>query len=67
MNISRTALSHFMSILPFDLSKTSIISYTHRTVKQFTATRQKKTPRQKYINIVQQNVFNATLIKTLSF
>ncbi len=34
--------SHFMSILPFDLSKNSIISYTPRTVKVFTATRQNK-------------------------
>jgi len=34
--------SHFMSILPFDLSKYSITSYTHRTVKVFTATRQNK-------------------------
>ncbi len=30
--------SHFMSILLFDFSKTSVISYTHRTVKVFTAT-----------------------------
>ncbi len=28
-----------MSILPFYLSKTSVISYTHRTVKEFMATR----------------------------
>ncbi len=34
--------SHFMSILPFDLSKNSIISYTPRTVNVFTATRQNK-------------------------
>ncbi len=34
--------SHFTSILPFDLSKTRIISYTHRTLKVFTATRQNK-------------------------
>ncbi len=34
--------SHFMSILPFDSSKTSAISYTHRTVKVFTATHQNK-------------------------
>ncbi len=35
-------MSHFTSILPFDLSETSIISDTHRTVKVFTATRQIK-------------------------
>ncbi len=34
--------SHFMSILPFVLSKSSVISYTHRNVKVFTATRQNK-------------------------
>ncbi len=34
--------SHFMSILPFDLSKTSIISYSHRNVTVFTTTRQNK-------------------------
>ncbi len=34
--------SHFTSILPFDLSKTSVISYTPRTVKLFTATHQNK-------------------------
>ncbi len=31
-----------MSILPFDLSKTSIISYSHRNVTVFTTTRQNK-------------------------
>ncbi len=34
-------LSHFMSIWPFHLSKTILISYAHRT-KVFTATRQNK-------------------------
>ncbi len=35
--------SHFMSIVPFDWSKTIlIISYTHRTVNVFTETRQNK-------------------------
>ncbi len=34
-------LSHFMTIWPFHLSKTILISYAHRT-KVFTATRQNK-------------------------
>ncbi len=41
-NISRTALSHFMSVSQFHLTKTILISYTHRNVKVFTATRQNK-------------------------
>ncbi len=56
-----------MSILPFDFSKSSVISYTPRTVKVFTATRQNKSAvklgrhcGEKYINIVQQNVHTAT-------
>ncbi len=53
--------SHFTSILPFHLSKTSVISYTHRTLKVFTATRQNKSsvklikdivPEIGYINII---------------
>ncbi len=68
-HLQKCSESHFMSILPFDLSKTSAISHTHRTVKVFTATRQNKLGRhcgRIYINIVQQNVHTAT-IKTLSF
>ncbi len=34
--------SHFTSILSFNFDKTSVISYTHRTVKVFTETRQNK-------------------------
>ncbi len=33
---------YFTSILLFHLSKTSVISYTHRTLKVFTATRKNK-------------------------
>ncbi len=55
-NISKTDLSHFTSILPFHLSKTSVISYTHRTLKVFTATRQIKikdiVPEIGYITII---------------
>ncbi len=36
--------SHFMTVSQFHLSKTIIISYTHRNVKVFTATRQNKSP-----------------------
>ncbi len=32
-NIQNCSESHFTSILPFRLSKTSVISYTHRTLK----------------------------------
>ncbi len=46
--------SHFMSVSPFHLSKTILISYTHRNVKVFTGTRQNKsvfskTVQQKYL------------------
>ncbi len=40
MNIFRTAPSHFMNILQFHLSKTSLIS--HRNMKVFMATHQNK-------------------------
>ncbi len=64
-----------MSVLTFNLSKTSVISYTHRNLKVFMATRQNKsrfnlkTLQQKYITIVQQNVHNTTtkIMKTLFF
>ncbi len=58
-----------MSVLPFNLSKTILISYTHRNVKVFTATRQNKS--QFFEDIVaeifvQQNVHTTTkIMKTL--
>ncbi len=66
-NIHNCSESHFMRILPFYLSKTSVISYTHRTVKVFTATRQNKTLVKlgrhcdRYNNIVKQNVHTGFL------
>ncbi len=41
-NISKTDLRVTSLTSPFHLSKTSVISYTHRTLKVFTATRQNK-------------------------
>ncbi len=59
--------SHFTSILLFDLSKTSIISYIHTELWRYSRQPVKikvrlnlKTLRQKYLNIVQQNVHTAT-------
>ncbi len=42
ISIQNCSESHFMSVSPFHLCKTILISYTHRNVKVFTATRQNK-------------------------
>ncbi len=50
-----------MSVSPFHLSKTILISYTHRNVKVFTATRQNKSFEDSAAEIfVQQNVHKTT-------
>ncbi len=61
-----------MSIWPFHFSKTILISYTHRNVMEFTATRQNKSSvslediRLKYITIVRWNVrYRLLLLKLL--
>ncbi len=61
-----------MNVSPFHLSKTILISYTHRNIKVFTATRQNKSVFFEDIAaeiFVQQNVHTTTpkIMKTLFF
>ncbi len=54
--------SHFTSIWPFHLSKTILmISYTHRNVKVFTASRQNKSPGS--LEVIEAEIVNITIVQ----